>query len=443
MKTSANIDVLHPLSQNPRIWGTILLSVGLHILFISAMFYLPNLSSTRVFYSPIYSVRLVNVAPSFVPDGDELSKHLPAVLPSRSAPAVEQPKPGGKGKPIPLPSAAKEDSEKKIMEAIDRLRSEKEARQLNSAIDRLRSEKEARRLNSASESTRRQKETRQPSSAIESTRREKEPSQVSLAIESLRKETRQLSSSIESTRREEDPGQVGSSIDGLRKEARQLSSSIESTRREYEPRQVGSSIEGLRKEARQLSSSIESTRRERRPRQVGSSIEGLRKEARQLSSSIESTRREEDPGQVGSSIEGLRKEARQLSSSIEGLRRLIIIGSSGAVETGDEGTGGASSAVMSIKFKIYYNLLWQRIRSVWVLSEEALLGEKNLETIIAIRIAKDGQIEEIQFEKKSGNPYLDASALRAIQKANPLPPLPAGMGTDKFDVGVRFTPSDL
>jgi TolA protein len=429
MKTSANIDVLHPLSQNPRIWGTILLSVGLHILFISAMFYLPNLSSTRVFYSPIYSVRLVNVAPSFVPDGDELSKHLPAVLPSRSAPAVEQPKPGGKGKPIPLPSAAKEDPEKKIMEAIERLRSEKEARQLNSAIDHLRSEKEsrqlnsaidrlrrqkeARRLNSASESTRRQKETRQPSSASESTRREKEPSQVSLAIESLRKETRQLSSAIESTRREEDPGQVGSSI------------------------------EGLRKEARQLSSAIESTRRERRPRQVGSSIEGLRKEARQLSSSIESTRREEDPGQVGSSIEGLRKEARQLSSSIEGLRRLIIIGSSGAIETGDEGTGGASSAVMSIKFKIYYNLLWQRIRSVWVLSEEALLGEKNLETIIAIRIAKDGQIEEIQFEKKSGNPYLDASALRAIQKANPLPPLPAGMGTDKFDVGVRFTPSDL
>jgi TonB family protein len=66
-----------------------------------------------------------------------------------------------------------------------------------------------------------------------------------------------------------------------------------------------------------------------------------------------------------------------------------------------------------------------------------------LETIIAIRIAKDGQIEEMQFEKRSGNPYLDESALRAIKKANPLPPLPPGIEGDKFDVGVRFTPSDL
>jgi colicin import membrane protein len=98
---------------------------------------------------------------------------------------------------------------------------------------------------------------------------------------------------------------------------------------------------------------------------------------------------------------------------------------------------------MSIKFKIYYNLLWQRIRNVWVLPEEALGGKKNLETIIAIRIARDGQIEDIQFEKKSGNPYLDESALRAIKKANPLPPLPSDIEGDKFDVGVRFTPSDL
>ena len=98
---------------------------------------------------------------------------------------------------------------------------------------------------------------------------------------------------------------------------------------------------------------------------------------------------------------------------------------------------------MSIKFKLYYNLIWQRIRSVWVLPEEALKGKKNLETIIAIRIAKDGQIEDIQFEKKSGNAQLDESALRAIKKANPLPPLPPGMDGDKFDIGVRFTPSDL
>jgi TonB family protein len=293
MKTSPSIDVLHRLSESPKIPGMIFLSLGLHVVMISAMFLLPNLSSSRTFYSPVYSVRLVNVAPSFSPTEAEVPKRSSEVLPSGSKPS--------------LSPAKKEDSEKKITLAIERLRSKKEASQLSSAIEGLRGERE----------------TRQVSSAIEGTRREKEASQVS------------------------------------------------------------------------------------------------------------------------SSIEGLRKEAYQLSSSIEGLRRLVIIGSSGAVETGEEGSGGASSAVMSIKFKIYYNLLWQRIHSVWVLPEEVLGGKKNLETIIAIRITQDGQIEDIQFEKRSGNPYLDESALRAIKKANPLPPLPPGIGADKFDVGVRFTPSDL
>ena len=48
-----------------------------------------------------------------------------------------------------------------------------------------------------------------------------------------------------------------------------------------------------------------------------------------------------------------------------------------------------------------------------------------------------------QFEKKSGNPQLDESALRAIKKANPLPPLPPGIEEEKFDLGIRFKPSDL
>jgi TonB family protein len=78
-----------------------------------------------------------------------------------------------------------------------------------------------------------------------------------------------------------------------------------------------------------------------------------------------------------------------------------------------------------------------------VLTEEVLRGKKNLETIIASRIARDGQIVDIQFEKKSGNPYLDESAPRAIKKANFLPLLPPGLEEDKFDVGVRVTTSDL
>lgn len=270
----------------------VFLSMVLHVMVISAMFFLPNLASTRTFYSPVYSVRLVNIPPSFSPVREPAPKRsaetLPAVPPP-PPPVVEKPKAKEKAKPISLAPAKKEDVEKKMAEK----KIEDAEKKITDAIERIRHRRESKRIDSA--------------------------------------------------------------------------------------------------------------------------IERIRDE----------------------------KEARQVSSAIEGIRKRVTIGSSGAVETGEAGTGGASSGVMSIKFKIYYNEIWQRIRSVWVLPEEALGGKKNLETIITIRIAKDGQIEDVQFEKTSGNSYLDESALRAIKKANPLPPLPSGMEGDKLYVGVRFTPSEL
>ena len=277
MKTSPSIHVLSHLSQDPGIGGMVFLSLTLHLVAVGAMFFLPNLASTRLYYSPVYSVRLVNVAPSLPAAEKAVSKAPLEPSPTSHTPAAEKPKPKEKEKPISLAPKPKEDAEKRIAEAVERIRQRREEKKVDSAVERIRSE----------------------------------------------------------------------------------------------------------------------------------------------------------------------KEARQVSPAIESIRKKVTIGSSGAVETGEPGTGGASSGIMSIKHKMYYNLIWQRIRSVWVLPEEAVRGKKDLETIIAIRIAKDGQIEDIQFEKKSGNPVLDESALRAIKKANPLPPLPPGLEGDKFDVGVRFTPSDL
>jgi colicin import membrane protein len=50
---------------------------------------------------------------------------------------------------------------------------------------------------------------------------------------------------------------------------------------------------------------------------------------------------------------------------------------------------------------------------------------------------------DINFEKRSGNHYLDDSAMRAIKKANPLPPLPDVFRDEYLEIGIRFLPSDL
>ncbi|MBP1713282.1 MAG: TonB family protein [Deltaproteobacteria bacterium] len=279
MKTSANLNVLENLSAGSRLGRMFFISLILHGLAISAVFFMPNLSSTRTFYSPVYSVRLVTPPPA--PEAKSESAQPAQTAPASPPVAVEKPKAKEKEKPVslapPKEETKKEDSEKKIAEAIERLRHKKETKSLDSAIDKIRSE----------------------------------------------------------------------------------------------------------------------------------------------------------------------KESRQVQSAIEGIRKKVTISSQGAVESHEPSSGGASTDVMTIKHKIYYNLIWKRIRSVWVLPDTALAGQKNLEAIIGIRISPNGQIEDIQFEKKSGNPIFDESALRAIQKSNPLPPLPPGFEGGRFDVGVRFTPSDL
>jgi TonB family protein len=287
MKTSANLNVLGNLAAGSRLGRMFFVSLVLHGLAISAVFFLPNLSSTRTFYSPVYSVRLVTPppAPEAKSEGAQPAPAVPAV-PASPPVAVEKPKAKEKEKPVSLApkkeepkkeEPKKEDSEKKITEAIDRLRQKRESKNLESTIEKIRSE----------------------------------------------------------------------------------------------------------------------------------------------------------------------KESRQVESAIEGIRKKVTIGSKGAVESHEPSSGGASTDVMTIKHKLYYNLIWKKIRSGWVLPDAALAGQKNLEAIIGIRISPNGQIEDIQFEKKSGNPIFDESVLRAIKKANPLPPLPPGFEGERFDVGVRFTPSDL
>lgn len=280
MKTSANLNVLENLSSGSRLGRMFFISLVLHGLAISAVFFMPNLSSTRTFYSPVTSVRLVTPPPA--PEAKSETAQPAQSAPASPPPvAVEKPKAKEKEKPISLApkkeEAKKEDSEKKIADAIERLRQKRETKTLDSTIEKMRSE----------------------------------------------------------------------------------------------------------------------------------------------------------------------RESRQVQSAIEGIRKRVTISSQGAVESNEPASGGASTDVMTIKHKIYYNLIWKRIRSVWVLPDAALAGQKNLEAIIGIRISPSGQIEDIQFEKKSGNSIFDESALRAIQKSNPLPPLPPGFEGGRFDVGVRFTPSDL
>jgi colicin import membrane protein len=130
------------------------------------------------------------------------------------------------------------------------------------------------------------------------------------------------------------------------------------------------------------------------------------------------TTRKKSIGKVDRAIENLRKKV-QSSSAV----------SSGTVE-------------VSMKMRVYYSIIWSKIKGKWALPEGILPGE-NIESVIGAKILKSGAVTNLSFEKRSGNRYFDESAMRAIKKASPFPPLPDWIKEKNIEIGIRFHSSEL
>ncbi|MDD5170541.1 MAG: TonB family protein [Syntrophales bacterium] len=99
--------------------------------------------------------------------------------------------------------------------------------------------------------------------------------------------------------------------------------------------------------------------------------------------------------------------------------------------------GQMGRADASQKFDPYYAEIWSKIRRQWSLPQ-GILPKGNVETIINAKILRNGAVTDVGFEKRSGNRYFDDSAVRAVKKASPLPPLPAWIRGNSIEIGIRF-----
>jgi colicin import membrane protein len=97
---------------------------------------------------------------------------------------------------------------------------------------------------------------------------------------------------------------------------------------------------------------------------------------------------------------------------------------------------------MTMKMRVFYSVIWSRIREQWALPEEILPSEA-YEAVIAVTILRNGALADLAFEKKSGNEYFDESALKAIKKATPFPALPEWFMESSLEIGIRFRSSEL
>ncbi len=144
MKTSPTIENLAHLSSDPGMGSMVTISLFLHLAAVSAMFFLPNLAS-RTYYSPVYSVRLVNVAPSLpaaAPKAETRKEAPPAATPPAEQKEKTKEKEKEKEKPISVATKTKEDAENQIKDAVERIRKRKEEKRVDTAINDIRRRQE-------------------------------------------------------------------------------------------------------------------------------------------------------------------------------------------------------------------------------------------------------------------------------------------------------------
>ena len=136
-----------------------------------------------------------------------------------------------------------------------------------------------------------------------------------------------------------------------------------------------------------------------------------------------------------------RQVRKKIESSIEKLRKKVETEEKPKVtEEVAQIAPKPSRAVIDMRLRAYYNSIWQRIKEEWILAGSLLDESEGWETVIVIKVQRDGGIVESWFEKKSGSSVYDESAMRAIKKANPLPPLPQELEEDVLEIGIRFHP---
>ncbi|MEW6615271.1 MAG: TonB family protein [Thermodesulfobacteriota bacterium] len=139
-----------------------------------------------------------------------------------------------------------------------------------------------------------------------------------------------------------------------------------------------------------------------------------------------------------------RDSNRKIEEAISRIKRDASVQGNVTAETNTPKGGGViASGITGLRFKIYYTIIWGKIKESWVLPEGLIKNKEGLEAVISFKILRDGEIKDIKFEKTSGNAYFDKSVLRAVEKANPLPSLPVEHKGGYLDIGVRFHSSEL
>ncbi len=108
------------------------------------------------------------------------------------------------------------------------------------------------------------------------------------------------------------------------------------------------------------------------------------------------------------------------------------------------GGGYAPGSKQEIELIDLYSLeIAYAINKNWAFAEQLSSRGNKLMASIAFKVMPDGTITDIFFTDRSGNPYLDDSAYKAIVKSSPVKPYPPELKRTYIEMGLHFTPEGV
>ena len=162
--------------------------------------------------------------------------------------------------------------------------------------------------------------------------------------------------------------------------------------------------------------------------------ENLKKALERLENKVEKT-----PARpLEDTIKRLKEKVAQTEKSSQAAG--AAIDGKGTSETGAVSAGGAKEGELID----YYSLeVAYQVQKNWAFAEQLAGNGKQLMASIEFKVLPDGKITDIYFTDRSGNPYLDDSAYKAIVKSSPVKPHPQGLRVPFVHMGLRFTPEGV
>jgi len=97
------------------------------------------------------------------------------------------------------------------------------------------------------------------------------------------------------------------------------------------------------------------------------------------------------------------------------------------------GTGGNGGALAGCLDPIWMRAVTERVRQFYYYPDAALAVHRTGVVTVHFAVRRNGHIDRAEVGRSSGDAGLDQAAIDIVQKAQPLPPIPDRMHTDRVD----------